>query len=76
MAFGKEHFSPEMKSVKLQTGNKEWMVTLKQYEGCMRFSGGWRKFYGENGLKDGDTCLFEMVSKQNCVFKVTIFKQP
>ncbi|XP_022950828.1 B3 domain-containing transcription factor VRN1-like isoform X2 [Cucurbita moschata] len=74
LAFGKEHFSPEMKSVKLQTGNKEWMVTLKQYEGCMRFSGGWRKFYGENGLKDGDTCLFEMHGSTSAASSLEFFK--
>ncbi|XP_022977573.1 B3 domain-containing transcription factor VRN1-like isoform X1 [Cucurbita maxima] len=74
MAFGKEHFSPEMKYVKLQTGNKEWMVTLKQYEGCMRFSGGWRKFYGENGLKDGDTCLFEMHGSTSAASSLEFFK--
>lgn len=75
MGFAKKHLSPEMYYAKLQVRNKEWNVTLKQYESHSRFSAGWSKFYHENGLRDGNTCLFEMVSKTNCIFKVTIFNK-
>lgn len=64
-----------MYSATLQVGNKQWNVTLKQYDGYVRFSAGWSTFRDDNGLEDGDTCLFEMVSKINCVFKVSISKK-
>ncbi|KAL4019843.1 hypothetical protein IC575_018605 [Cucumis melo] len=73
LGFAKEHFSPEMHYAKLQVRNKEWEVTLKQYVNHYRLSAGWSKFYHENMLRDGNTCLFEMVSKKNCIFKVSIF---
>ncbi|XP_031742404.1 B3 domain-containing transcription factor VRN1 isoform X2 [Cucumis sativus] len=73
LGFANKHFSPEMHHAKLQVWNKEWEVKLKQYVNHCRFSAGWSKFYRENMLRDGETCLFEMVSKRNCIFKVSIF---
>lgn len=74
MVFAKEHFSSDMRSAKLQVGNRQWIVALRQYGSSVRLSAGWCLFYGDNGLEDGDSCLFEMVDTKNCVFKVTIFK--
>ena len=71
MKFANKYFSPEMHSADLQVGNKKWNVMLKQYESYVRFSSGWGTFLGENGLKDGDKCLFEMVNTEHCVFKVS-----
>lgn len=72
--FARTYFSPKMQSASLQVGNKKWDVALKQYESRARFSSGWGTFRVENGLEDGDTCLFEMVNTKLCVFEVSIFK--
>ncbi|CAK9320355.1 unnamed protein product [Citrullus colocynthis] len=46
--------------LRFKLGNKQWNMTLKQYDGYVRFSAGWSTSRDDNGLEDGDTCLFEM----------------
>ncbi|XP_011657839.1 B3 domain-containing transcription factor VRN1 isoform X2 [Cucumis sativus] len=74
--FAGAYFSPKMQSASLQVGNKKWDVSIKKYA-CshVRFAAGWGTFHSENGLEDGDTCLFEMVNTKLCVLKVSIFRK-
>lgn len=77
MGFAKKHLSPVVHSARLEVGKKQWNVRIKNYEKCMRFTSGWGIFHRENCLQDEDTCIFELLNKNDshCAFKVTIFKK-
>lgn len=64
------------KHVILQIGKKSWNVKLLRYSEILngrRLSAGWSLFARESGLKHGDVCVFELINKEDLVFKVHIF---
>ncbi|XP_062102217.1 B3 domain-containing transcription factor VRN1-like [Humulus lupulus] len=58
----------------IQVGKKLWDVNLSSSSGGLVLSGGWPRFAKENHLHPGDSCVFELVSKEmdNTLLKVTI----
>ncbi|KAM6564456.1 hypothetical protein CsatB_024454 [Cannabis sativa] len=62
--------------VTLQVGKKLWSVNLCSTSGGLILSGGWPRFAKENHLKPGDSCVFELVTKEmdkdNILLNVTI----
>ncbi|XP_045819389.1 B3 domain-containing transcription factor VRN1-like [Trifolium pratense] len=66
------------KFVMLQIGKRSWNVKLLRCndgEKGRRLSGGWCMFASESGLKPGDVCVFELINKNDLVFKVHVFKR-
>ncbi|XAR50758.1 hypothetical protein NMG60_11005177 [Bertholletia excelsa] len=55
--------------------NKSWPVNLNTYEpGYCKLSKGWHTFVEANTLKKGDTCIFELVNKNDLKFNVSIIR--
>ena len=71
--FAKTHIKEGTSVVKLQISNKSWPVKTIPLR-TIRLCGGWRSFASENSLQLGDVCLFELIDRDDLVFKVTIFK--
>ncbi|KAI9181816.1 hypothetical protein LWI28_018936 [Acer negundo] len=74
--FGKKYLiSRDAKLVKLQDHDgREWSVKFwnkRSKVGGGDFTHGWSAFAKDNNLKDGDICLFELISEKNIVLKVT-----
>ncbi|XP_020213331.2 B3 domain-containing protein REM19-like [Cajanus cajan] len=63
--------------VKLQLGERSWNVKLllSQRFSFGRLSAGWSLFASENELQPGDVCVFELISRDDPVFKVHVFKR-
>ncbi|CAI8596792.1 unnamed protein product [Vicia faba] len=67
------------KNVKLQIGSRSWNVKLLRccykHKTERRISGGWSSFARESGLQPGDICIFELINKEDIVFKVHVFQK-
>ena len=37
---------------------------MRDKKGALRISGGWTSFASENGLREGDICLFELMKNK------------
>ncbi|CAJ2640164.1 unnamed protein product [Trifolium pratense] len=63
------------KYVMLQIGKRSWNVkVLHCGSNNVRYlSAGWSLFASESGLKPGDVCVFELINKNDLVFKVHVF---
>ena len=62
-------------TVMLQVANRSWPVKLLVYpRASYKFSAGWSAFMKENTLKEGDVCVFELIKRDDAVFKVNIFR--
>ncbi|CAJ2662012.1 unnamed protein product [Trifolium pratense] len=64
------------KDVMLQIGKRSWNVKLlrcSENTNTRRLSAGWRLFLRESGLKPGDVCVFELINKNDLIFKVHVF---
>jgi hypothetical protein len=65
------------KNVMLKIGKRSWNVKLircyddKNGRRCL--SAGWSLFASESGLQPGDVCVFELINKNDLVFKVHVF---
>ncbi|CAL5202416.1 unnamed protein product [Lathyrus oleraceus] len=63
-------------NVKLQIGKRSWnLKLLRSYnnETGRYLSAGWTSFARESGLQPGDVCVFELINKEDLVFKVHVF---
>ncbi|XP_058006817.1 B3 domain-containing transcription factor VRN1 [Hevea brasiliensis] len=60
--------------VMLQVENRRWSVKLFRYPAKAMISDGWRSFARENSLKVGDVCIFELITNEAELLKVTIFR--
>ncbi|CAL2271919.1 unnamed protein product [Prunus armeniaca] len=63
-------------TVTLQVRERSWAVNLIGHtkESGAEISGGWREFVTENGLMEGDVCIFELIERNDIVLKVHIFR--
>ncbi|CAK8565809.1 unnamed protein product [Lathyrus sativus] len=65
-------------TVKVEIGNRSWNLNLL---GCYNnksgrhLSAGWSSFARESGVQPGDVCVFELINKEDLVFKVHVFHQ-
>ncbi|KAK3195652.1 hypothetical protein Dsin_026962 [Dipteronia sinensis] len=75
--FGKKYLTRDAKLVKLQDHDgREWSVKLwnkRPKGGGGDFTHGWSAFAKDKNLKDGDICMFELISEKNIVLKVSVF---
>ncbi|KAK8568126.1 hypothetical protein V6N13_106066 [Hibiscus sabdariffa] len=61
--------------ITLQASNgKRWPVRCIYGQSSWKFSKGWAEFVLDNNLDEGDVCVFELISTQEIVLKVTIFR--
>ncbi|XP_039690001.1 B3 domain-containing transcription factor VRN1 isoform X1 [Medicago truncatula] len=62
--------------IPLQTsdGEKQWRVRCLDNEGRIKLSQGWYEFTQENGLGEGDICVFELLNTRYVVLQVTLFR--
>ncbi|CAN1170424.1 Putative B3 domain-containing protein Os03g0621600 [Linum perenne] len=76
LSFADEHISKEEEWVKLEVGDKVWRIGLSvQQNKDVTLSRGWRSFVGDNSLKPGDVCIFELMNGwTNIRMKVNILK--
>ncbi|TKY50758.1 B3 domain-containing protein [Spatholobus suberectus] len=59
------------KYVTLQLGERSWNVKLLS---CNSLCAGWPLFARESKLQAGDVCVFELISREDSVFEVHVFK--
>ncbi|WVY91778.1 hypothetical protein V8G54_037292 [Vigna mungo] len=59
----------------LQRGERSWRVRMLFNNARYRFGAGIRLFLTENELKERDICIFELINKDNCIFKVYVFSR-
>ncbi|KAL5714405.1 hypothetical protein ACHQM5_016371 [Ranunculus cassubicifolius] len=76
--FARQYLKNNIKSLRFEVSDngkcQEWEVGYVKYnDRYIRLSKGWGTFVKGNNLKEGDTCVFEMI-KQNASFKVHIFR--
>ncbi|KAK7270184.1 hypothetical protein RIF29_23144 [Crotalaria pallida] len=59
----------------LQVGQRSWHVKLlgSPKTSSRHFSAGWSLFASENELKPGNVCIFELINREDTVFKVHVF---
>lgn len=75
--FARKYLPESVKEIILENSEgKYWEVTAKsthiEYRRYIRFSKGWQNFVRDNKLMRGDTCIFELISRNH--MKVHIFK--
>lgn len=75
--FAREYFARFDKDISLQDsdGNNKWPVRCIKHKGrYLCLSKGWKQFVRDNGLKEGDVCVFEVVQFGGIILKVSIFR--
>lgn len=71
------HLKKPIGMVKIDVLKNSWEVRLLPANTTYtrgRLSGGWKKCARDNSLKVDDVCVFELINKDNSVFKLTIFR--
>ena len=54
---------------------RTWHVKLKPANSRQfTITGGWKKFFGDNKLKFGDVCVFELIKRKEVSFRVHIHR--
>jgi hypothetical protein len=64
------------KYVMLQIGKRSWNLKLlhcNDDKNGRRLPAGWPLFASESGLQPGYVCVFELINKNDLVFKVHVF---
>lgn len=59
-------------SARLEYSNKCWPVKLKYGSSKLHFERGWFQFVRENSLQVGNVCCFELIQRDDYVFKVSV----
>ena len=73
--FIKRNYIQNGQYVMLKVGDRLWEVRFvisRKVQGS--FSIGWSSFAKENNLQVGDTCVFELIKRDDVVLKVSIFR--
>ena len=62
--------------VKLECRGKHWDAVVSTYrkKGSSMINGGWSAFVKENALQIGDTCVLELIDREDALIRVTIFE--
>ncbi|XP_056159254.1 B3 domain-containing protein REM13-like [Syzygium oleosum] len=73
--FFRKHVRKNKQVATLRNSDRPWQVKLRSYEGRgMAFlSAGWSSFVRETGLCVRDVCVFELIDRDDIVFRVSIF---
>ncbi|XP_030462444.2 B3 domain-containing protein At5g18000-like [Syzygium oleosum] len=71
-----QHIQEIKEIVTLRHSNRTWPVKLRSYpSGLMLFSSGWIAFVRGTGLRAGSVCVFELIDRDDIVFRVYIFSR-
>ncbi|KAI3413097.1 uncharacterized protein J3R85_016536 [Psidium guajava] len=73
--FFRKHVQKNKQVATLRKSERSWQVKLRIYErrGMAFLSTGWSSFVRETGLCVRDVCLFELIDRDDIVFRVSIF---
>ncbi|GKU99045.1 hypothetical protein SLEP1_g11957 [Rubroshorea leprosula] len=76
-SFMKEHIEQNAKNVKLQVGDRLWLVKLLRHSQYKKaaLSSGWQIFVRENSVVVGEVCVFELINREDAVLRVHIFRK-
>ncbi|XP_062108510.1 B3 domain-containing transcription factor VRN1-like isoform X2 [Humulus lupulus] len=74
-SFVESHLGSKTQPISLKVGTKKWLVKLVNCNSGFFFSKGWSAFLAANSIHTGDACVFEFVSREPAVLKVSIFKK-
>lgn len=76
VGFSRKHIQESMDMVTLRYLDRSWPVKLllSKQDHKAFFSGGWPAFARDNCLRVGDVCMFELIHRDDFVFKVSIFR--
>ncbi|XP_030518041.2 B3 domain-containing protein Os03g0620400-like [Rhodamnia argentea] len=72
--FVRQHIEENKKTATLTYSDRSWAVNLSRYKRDARvlFSAGWPVFAREAHLRVGNACVFELIDRDDVVFKVSI----
>ncbi|KAK3420100.1 hypothetical protein EUGRSUZ_G00890 [Eucalyptus grandis] len=73
--FFRKHVKKNKQVATLSYLDRSWQVKLKSYDhrGMAFLTSGWPSFTRETGLRLGDVCVFELIDRDDIVFRVSIF---
>ncbi|XP_039161188.1 B3 domain-containing protein At3g17010-like [Eucalyptus grandis] len=73
--FFRKHVQKNKQFVTLRYSDRSWQVKLRSYEHRrMAFlSTGWSSFMRETGLHISDVCVFELIDRDDIMFRVSMF---
>ncbi|KAL3741463.1 hypothetical protein ACJRO7_017012 [Eucalyptus globulus] len=69
-----KHVQKNKQIATLRYSDRLWQVKLRSYEHTACLSFGWSSFSRETGLLVGDCCVFELIDRDDIVFRVSIFR--
>ncbi|XP_038975568.1 putative B3 domain-containing protein REM15 isoform X2 [Phoenix dactylifera] len=75
--FAAKHLGHEQQTIvcSLPNGKETWNVNYKVYDEFSQFCGQWQKFAQDNGLEEGDVCIFELTrAHKDLAMDVHIFR--
>ncbi|XP_059638499.1 putative B3 domain-containing protein At5g66980 [Cornus florida] len=72
--FVKSYMKQGRRDVILRVSAKSWDVKFISYMNSHKFSKGWGEFCKDNTLQVGDSCVFELVEREDFVLKVSVFR--
>ncbi|XP_044984099.1 B3 domain-containing protein Os03g0619600-like isoform X3 [Hordeum vulgare subsp. vulgare] len=59
--------------LQLEGKSQRWHGEMHDKKGALRISGGWTSFASDNGLQEGDICLFELMKNKGGLKKMTVY---
>ncbi|XP_062152445.1 B3 domain-containing transcription factor VRN1-like [Alnus glutinosa] len=72
--FSIKYLSGHDEFVELQTcDGRQWRARCGDHRGNSAKNIGWAQFLGDNNLKEGDVCVFELLKRKPVVLNVSIF---
>ncbi|KAF8019540.1 hypothetical protein BT93_G0279 [Corymbia citriodora subsp. variegata] len=73
--FFRKHVQKNKQAATLRYSDSSWQVKLRIFEhrGMAFLSNGWSSFVRESGLRLRDVCVFELIDRDDIVFRVYIF---
>lgn len=78
VGFAKQHIQENKQIATLRYLDRLWPVKLVRSRGrasgtlYLSFSAGWRAFARETHVRAGNVCVFELIDRDDTVFKVSI----
>ncbi|XP_062095108.1 B3 domain-containing transcription factor VRN1-like [Humulus lupulus] len=73
-SFAENHLGSKTQTIYLTVGTKKWGVKVLKCGSGFFFSKGWSAFLAANSIRTGDACVFEFLSREPAVLKVSIIE--
>ncbi|KAL3730297.1 hypothetical protein ACJRO7_027323 [Eucalyptus globulus] len=76
LQFSQQYIQENKEMATLRFSDRSWPVKLLRYthKNKVYFSAGWHAFARETDLRAGNVCLFELIDRDETVFKVSILR--